>query len=235
MAESEILLSIIIPVYNEEKTLPEILERVLSIQWEFEVEIIVVDDGSTDDSSKILKSFKDQFIILKHDTNLGKGACIKSSLEVCVGEFIIIQDADLEYYPEEIPKLVDVALSGPFDVVFGSRFKNLIDKSSMYRSFYLGNLFLTWLTNMVTGKHLTDMETCFKLVRRKVVKNIKLFENGFGIEPEMTCKLAKIASLKWEEIPIKYHARSVQEGKKIKWSDGFKAVFIILKTSYLED
>lgn len=230
----EMTLSILIPVYNEQKTLEEVLNRILSIHWKFEVEIIVIDDASTDGSGKILELFEQRIILLKHESNSGKGACIRNALRICRGQFIIIQDADLEYSPEEIPLLVDTALAGPFDVIYGSRFKNLLDKSSMYQSFYLGNKFLTWLANKATGKNLTDMETCYKLISREALEKIELHENGFGIEPEITCKLAKLADLNWSEVPITYHARTIQEGKKIKWSDGFKAVFIIIKIAYFE-
>jgi len=231
-SDQAIFLSIIIPVFNEEATLEEILTRVLSITWSHPVEIIVVDDHSKDRSPEILERFKDRVSVIRHRRNRGKGACIQTALNICRGEYVVIQDADLEYSPEELNLLVQAVDEGGYDVVYGSRFREKKNSFSQYRSFYWGNQFLTWLTNRMTRLRLTDMETCYKLIRRQLLNGLSFNENGFGIEPEITCKLAKLKGLRWKEVAITYRGRSRKEGKKIKWSDGVKAVYIILKHTW---
>ena len=219
-------LSIIIPVYNEEKTILSLLERVKKVNiGKIQKEIIIIDDCSIDKTKDLIKNLKD-IKILYHKKNLGKGAVIRTGLSVATGDIIIIQDADLEYYPEEYPKLLKPLLENKSKVVYGSRFLN--KHKPKYKIYYLGNKFLTFLINLFYNSKITDMETCYKVFKKDVIKNIKLESNDFGIEPEITSKLLK-NKYKIYEVPIKYKSRDFKEGKKINWKDGLKAIYYIIK------
>jgi glycosyltransferase involved in cell wall biosynthesis len=230
-------LSIIIPVYNEAKTIAEVIRVLhrLELMAGIEKEIIVVDDCSTDRSYEIITDVvynelkaQDQVVLCKHRMNKGKGGAIQTGIKTVTGDYVIIQDADLELVPAEINNLVDVVLDGTADIVYGSRFLNKKVKGGSWLS-NRANAFLTWLSNRVFRIRITDMETCYKLVPADVFKSLKLVEQRFGFEPEITAKLAKHRSLKWAEVPITYNPRTNVQGKKIGWKDGFRAVWCILK------
>ncbi|MBW7877441.1 MAG: glycosyltransferase family 2 protein [Candidatus Cloacimonetes bacterium] len=223
-------LSILIPVYNEERTLLNLLQTVLQ-NLPPQTEVIVVNDASTDQSVTILQEFQTRAHILHQPTNKGKGAAIRRGLEVARGRYVLIQDADLEYSPTDYPNLLQPLYEGKADIVYGSRFLKHGRRGS-YLTFYIANRFLTCLTNLCTGLKLTDMETCYKVLPLEALKALDLKENGFGIEPEITCRLARHTSLRFLEVPIQYMSRTHSEGKKIKWRDGFKAVYQILKYSF---
>ena len=221
-------LSVIIPVYNEVETLDEIMLAVSSIP--VEKEIILVDDGSTDGSREKLQQFENQVAIkvLYHDRNRGKGAAIRTGLAEAEKDLVIIQDADLEYDPREIPGLMQPILAGKADVVYGSRFIGAAPHRVLYFWHSIGNQLLTLLSNMLSDLNLTDMESCYKLFRREVIQSIEIEESRFGFEPEIT---AKIAKGRWRiyEMGISYSGRTYEEGKKIGWQDGFRAIWCILK------
>lgn len=225
-------LSIIIPCYNEEKTLKACVERVLEIADEsLHLEIIIVDDCSTDSSlhiARILESKYPQVIALQHESNLGKGAALRSGFRRASGQLVAIQDADLEYNPEDLKRLLVPLINGHADVVFGSRF--LSNGAHRVHNFwhYLGNRFLTFLSNMFTDLHLTDMETCYKVFRREVIQNIELKENRFGVEPELVAKIAH-QRLRVYEVGISYSGRTFEEGKKIGMRDGMRALYCIFR------
>jgi len=228
-------LSIIIPVYNEAKTIAEVLHVMnnLSLINGIEKEIIVVDDCSKDGSNsaikKALAELSSNFIILcEHPVNKGKGGAIHTGIKEASGDYTIIQDADLELIPAEINNLLQIVLDKKADVVYGSRFLNKKVSGGSWIS-NRANAFLTWLSNRVFGIRITDMETCYKLVPTPVFKSLKLVEQRFGFEPEITAKLAKHKNLKWAEVPITYNPRNSEQGKKIGWKDGFRAVWCILK------
>lgn len=226
------IVSIIIPVYNEEKTISEILKRVLSVKLPLEKEIIVVNDGSTDSSESEIKKIQ-KIKFFSHDENLGKGAAIGTGLSRATGEIIIIQDADLEYDPSYYPLLLKPILENRADIVYGTRLMNYPLKlwgkdKTILPTHLIANKFLTWLTNCLYNSNLTDMETCYKVFRVSCLKDIKLVSNGFGFEPEITAKFLK-KGIKITEIPIQVKPRTHEEGKKISWIDGFKAIFILLK------
>lgn len=234
------LLSIIIPVYNEEKTILKILKKVADVKLPkpFRKEIIIVNDGSTDSTNKILNSAKNiDFKYKNFPINLGKGAAVREGIKMATGEFIIIQDADLEYDPADYKNLL-LAVKDGSNVVYGNRFANyplnLWGKGKTVLPFHwLGNMFLAWVTNLLFGSSLRDMETCFKLIRRKLVKDMKLRSNRFEIEAELTAKLLK-KGLKIVEIPITVQPRTHAEGKKINWVDGFGAIATLFKYKLLD-
>lgn len=224
------LLSIIIPVYNEEQTILEILRRINTVK--IDKEIIVIDDGSTDGSREILDSTKDdKMLVLRNEQNRGKGASLQRGFEVARGDIVVIQDADLEYNPTDYPRLIKPILEGNADVVYGSRFMGSSEHRVLYFWHYTGNKLLTLLSNMLTDLNLSDMETGYKVFRREVIQTIRLQEKGFGFEPEIT---AKIAKKKWRifEVGISYYGRTYDEGKKIGMKDGFRALWCIVKYAF---
>jgi len=222
-------LSIIIPCYNEKSALPDLISLVKEAPVE-EKEIILVDDCSNDGSTQLIKTKIEKEVnkVIYHSKNMGKGAAIKSGLEYVSGDLVILQDADLEYDPREYPKLMAPIIEGKADVVFGSRFLGGGPHRVHLFWHYVGNKFLTILSNMFTNLNLTDMETCYKLFRTEIIKGIDLEQKGFGVEPEITAKIAK-KDCRIYEVGISYYGRSYGEGKKINWRDGFKAIYYIIK------
>ncbi len=221
-------ISIIIPCFNEYKTINAILNKVKNLS-EFNKEIIIIDDFSTDGTKEILQKIEnsDEIKTLFNEKNYGKGYCIKKGIEKSTGEIIIIQDADLEYDPTDIPKLINPIKNGDADVVYGSRFIGSAEKRVLFYWHSLGNKFLTTLSNMFSNLNLTDMECCYKAFKSEIIKNIKLKENRFGFEPEITAKISK-EDIKIYEVGIKYFGRKYSEGKKVTWIDGFKAIYCII-------
>jgi glycosyltransferase involved in cell wall biosynthesis len=219
--------SVVIPVYNEVSTIREIVARVQAV--DLDKEIIIVDDGSTDGTRELLQEIslaQKNVRVFYHDRNQGKGAALRTGFEVTTGDIVIIQDADLEYDPREYPVLLEPILDGRADVVYGSRFLGGPHRVLFFWH-YLGNKFLTLLSNALTNLNLTDMETCYKVFRREVLNDIQLKSNRFGFEPEFTAKIAK-KGFRIYETSISYSGRTYAEGKKIGWKDGVKAIFAIV-------
>ncbi len=217
------------PCYNEERTIRECIEAVLSSSWVGQ--LVIVDDGSTDKTRAILKAISsDRVKVIMQEKNGGKGSALRTGFQAATQEYVVVQDADLEYDPSEYGRLLAPLLENKADVVFGSRFKGSDAHRVLYYWHSVGNKFLTQISNMFTNLNLTDMETCYKCFRREVVQSIDLKENRFGIEPELT---GKIASGKWRlyEVGISYSGRTYEEGKKIGWKDGLRAVYCIIKYS----
>jgi glycosyltransferase involved in cell wall biosynthesis len=220
------LLSVVMPVYNERETIEEIIRRVLAVP--VRLELIVVDDGSKDGTRDILAGLQRElgFRLVLQERNQGKGAALRRGFQEVKGDLVVIQDADLEYSPEEYPELIELICQGRADVVFGSRF---LGRHRVFMfSHYLGNRVLTLLTNILYNTMLTDMETCYKVMRSEIVKGMHLQSNGFGIEPEMTAKIFK-GRHRVYEVPITYDGRGYEQGKKITWRDGVVALWVLLK------
>ena len=224
--ESQGVLTVIIPCFNEESTIEELLTRVLN--QHIVGEVIIVDDCSTDRSAEIIASFVDSRIrVEKNMKNRGKGKSIANAIQMATLDIVIIQDADLEYSPEEFSRIVQPIVDGRADVVFGSRFLTFDSRRALYYRHRIGNNLLTMLSNIMTNLDLTDMETCYKAFRNKYAQQLNIQENRFGIEPEITAKVAAL-QLRVYEVPISYNGRTYEQGKKITWKDGFRAIWCIL-------
>ncbi len=227
-------ISIIIPCFNEFKTISTILDKIKNLTG-FDKEIIIIDDFSTDGTREILQKIKltNEIKVIFNEKNYGKGYCVKKGIEKSSSEIIIIQDADLEYEPTDIPKLINPIKDGNADVVYGSRFSGSEEKRVLFYWHSIGNKFLTTLSNIFTNLNLTDMECCYKAFKSSVIKDINLKENRFGFEPEITAKISK-KDLKIYEVGIKYFGRKYSEGKKITWIDGFRAIYCIIFYSFFD-
>ena len=229
-------LSIVIPAYNEAATIHLILNKVAEVQLlgGMAKEVIVVDDASKDDTWKVLNEYKKQnpeqnLQLFQHPVNQGKGAALHTGIQKATGEVTVIQDADLEYDPNEFNLLLDPIYRDVADVVYGSRFMGGNPHRILFFWHSIGNKFLTFLSNMFTNLNLTDMETCYKMFRTDVLQQLKLKEKRFGFEPEVTAKMARIPKIRIYEVGISYYGRTFEEGKKIGWKDGFRAIYCILK------
>lgn len=229
-------LSIVIPAYNEGKTIHFILNKIkaVSLLQNIEKEIIIVNDCSKDNTEQAIQDYRSQnqdlnIQYLAHETNKGKGAAIHTGIAYASGDWVVIQDADLEYDPEEFNILLKPLLMGVADVVYGSRFMGGRPHRILFYWHSIGNRFLTRLSNMFTNLNLTDMETCYKMMKREIFQSLSLKEKRFGFEPEVTAKIARIKGIRIYEVGISYYGRTYEEGKKIGWKDGFRAIYCILK------
>jgi len=234
-------ISILVPVYNEKKTVTQVLAALskLKLLHDIEKEIIVVDDGSKDTTVEIVKKFIADnpgvnIRLHEHGVNQGKGAALHTGIKQASGDLIIVQDADLEYDPEEFNILLKPMIDGRADVVYGSRFMGGNAHRILFFWHSIGNNILTFVSNMFTNLNLSDMETCYKMFRADIIKNIKLEENRFGFEPEVTAKIARIPDVRIYEVGISYYGRTYAEGKKINWKDGVRAIYCILKYGFLK-
>lgn len=235
-------LSLLIPFYNEEDNLPSLLKTLTQINWSWPVELVFVDDCSKDRSWNVLnqcltemaeqlKEKQMRVQLFQHPINCGKGVAVQKAISLATGEVLIVQDADREYVPAEIPSLVQPILEGQADVVFGSRFRQNVNQA--HRTYhYLVNKLLTFLSNLASGLHLTDMETCYKAFRADILRNIKLKSKRFGFEPEVTAHISRLRLVVWE-LPISYYPRNYVEGKKITWKDGIAALWHIFYYNFI--
>jgi len=229
-------LSIIIPAYNEARTIPAILDRIRRVQLtrNIQKEIILVNDCLTDDTDDVYKKYISShhdvdLKYFRHESNMGKGASIHTGISMANGEYLIVQDADLEYDPEEFNVLLKPVLLDSADVVFGSRFRGGNAHRVLFFWHSIGNKFLTTLSNLLTNLNLTDIETGYKLCKTSIIQNINLKEKRFGFEPEITAKISRVPGIRIYEVGISYYGRTYKEGKKINWRDGFRAMYCILK------
>jgi len=234
------ILSIIIPTYNEEKTIESILDKIKSIKLNYDIEksLIIIDDFSTDNTKSIIDNYIQNnasinITYFSHEKNKGKGASIHTGISKIKGDYVITQDADLEYDPNEYNQLLRPIIDGYADVVYGSRFMGSNPHRVLFFWHSIGNKFLTFLSNAFTNLNLTDMETCYKLFKTDILKGLNLKEKRFGFEPEVTAKIAKIKNIRIYEIGISYYGRTYKEGKKINWKDGFRAIWCIIKYNVL--
>lgn len=224
-------LTVIVPCFNEENTILELVGRVLD--QECVQELVIVDDGSTDNSYRILSTINDsRLILLSNSMNIGKGASVRKGFEIATSDYVLVQDADLEYSPEEYPRLLKPLEEGFADAVFGSRFLSFESRRALYFWHSMGNRFLTFISNALTNIYLTDMETCYKVIRNEMAKKLEIEENRFGLEPEITAKLARM-NARIYEVAISYRGRTYAEGKKITWKDGLSAIRCVIKYNVL--
>ena len=224
-------LSVIVPVFNERATVAEIIRRIRAVDVPFEVEVIAVDDGSSDGTDKVLATLGDSTVrVLTHPVNRGKGAAIRTGLAAARGDLVLIQDADLEYDPQDWPKLIDPILRGKARVVYGSRFTG--GRLNMLPLHWIGNRFLSLVTNVLYSSTLSDMETCYKLFDRRIIEGITIESDRFDFEPEITAKVLRRGHRIYE-VPISYAGREVTEGKKITWRDGFSALRALVKYRFV--
>lgn len=228
-------LSIVIPAYNEERTIHLILDKIAAVQLPngIEKEVILVNDCSKDNTQQAIEAYMSQssmnMVLFNHPVNRGKGAALHTGIKIATGDWVIIQDADLEYDPQEYIILLKPAIDGFADVVYGSRFVGAKAHRILFFWHSIGNKFLTLLSNMFTNLNLTDMETCYKMFKREIIQKIQLRENRFGFEPEVTAKIARIPGIRIYEVGISYYGRTYAEGKKINWRDGFRAIYCIIR------
>ncbi|HWW45132.1 MAG TPA: glycosyltransferase family 2 protein [Acidimicrobiia bacterium] len=225
-------LSVIVPVYNERNTVAEIVRRMRSVELPLEREIVIVDDGSTDGTRQVLSQLADSTVhVVLHDRNQGKGAAVRTGLAQVTGDLVLIQDADLEYDPDDWPKLLAPAMKGRARVVYGSRFTG--ERRNMLFIHWVGNRFLSLITNVLYNTTLSDMETCYKLFERDVIQGIHLRSRGFDFEPEVTAKVLR-QGIRIYEVPISYSGREFDEGKKITWQDGFAALWTLVRYRFVD-
>jgi len=232
----KMVLSIIIPAYNEGRTIHQILDKVKEVVLigNLSKEVVIVNDCSKDNTEEAIKDYIQKspdlkISYFKHEVNKGKGAAIHTGIKEAIGDYIIVQDADLEYDPNEFNILLKPVLDGFADVVYGSRFMGGKPHRILFFWHTLGNNMLTFLSNMLTNLNLTDMETCYKLFRADIIKGLDLKENRFGFEPEVTAKVSRVEKVRIYEVGISYYGRTYEEGKKINWKDGFRAIYCIIK------
>jgi glycosyltransferase involved in cell wall biosynthesis len=220
-------MSVIVPVFNERNTVAEIIRRVRAVSLPLDMDVVVVDDGSSDGTEKILAALEDSTVrVITHPTNRGKGAAIRTGMENVRGDLILVQDADLEYDPEDWPKMLEPLMRGKAQVVYGSRFTG--ERKNMFPSHWLGNRFLTLVTNILYRSTLSDMETCYKLFDRRALEGITIRSQRFEFEPEITAKILR-RGYRIYEVPISYAGREMSEGKKISWRDGIGALYTLVR------